>query len=89
MNDAIVSKDIYIVVNKTILSDSDREILVMLYQPIVGALAISLYFTLWSNLDRTSFTSEEYLHEELARKIGVTLSVTEETATTLTPRRQI
>jgi len=74
VNDAIVSKDIYIVVNKTILNDSDREILVMLYQPIVGALAISLYFTLWSNLDRTSFTSEEYLHEELARKIGVSLT---------------
>ena len=74
-NDAIVSKDIYLVVNRTILSDNDREILIMLYQPVIGSMAINLYFTLWSNLDRSNFASEEFLHEQLVRNLGVNLSV--------------
>lgn len=73
MGDAILSKDIYIVYNRTILNDSDREILVMLYQPLVGALAINLYFTLWSNLDRMQLVSDIYLHEQLAVNLGVNL----------------
>ncbi|MBQ4634017.1 MAG: DnaD domain protein [Bacilli bacterium] len=73
-NDAIVSKDIYLVVNRTILSDHDRETLIMLYQPVIGAMAINLYFTLWSNLDRSNFTSEEFLHEQLVHSLGISLN---------------
>ena len=46
----ILPADTYTVVNKTILSDTDRKILTSLYQPIIGQLPISLYFTLWSDL---------------------------------------
>ena len=75
MHDAIVSKDIYVVLNKTILNDSDRDILVMLYQPIIGATPISLYFTLWSNLDKMHLISDEYLHEQLAKNLGISLNM--------------
>lgn len=73
-NDAIVSTDIYLVVNRTILCDRDRETLIMLYQPVIGAMAINLYLTLWSNLDRSSFASEEILHDQLARTLGINLN---------------
>ena len=73
MHEAIVSKDIYMVLNKTILNDSDREVLLMLYQPITGAMPINLYFTLWSNLDKSRLMSTEYLHEQLAQNLGINL----------------
>lgn len=74
MHDVIVSKDIYVVLNKTILNESDRDILVMLYQPLIGSMAVNLYFTLWSNLDRMRVVSNEYLHEQLAKNLGTNLN---------------
>jgi len=74
MRDSIVSKDIYVVLNKTILNDSDRDILIMLYQPIIGAMAINLYFTLWADLDKSKIISDEYLHGQLAHNMGVNLN---------------
>ncbi len=74
MHDAIVSKDIYVVLNKTILNESDRDILVTLYQPVIGSMPINLYFTLWSNLDKTRVISGEYLHEQLIRNLGINIS---------------
>ena len=75
MRDSIGSKDIYVVLNKTILNDSDRDILLMLYQPIIGAMAINLYFTLWADLDKSKLISGEYLHEQLAHCLGVSLNI--------------
>lgn len=75
MRESIVSKDIYVVLNKTILHDSDRDILIMLYQPIIGAIAINLYLTLWSNLDKSRLISGEYLHEQLVHSLGVSLNM--------------
>ena len=74
MHDAIVSKDIYVVLNKTILNESDRDVLVTLYQPVIGAMPINLYLTLWSNLDKTHVISDEYLHEQLIRNLGINIS---------------
>jgi replication initiation and membrane attachment protein len=36
-----------------------------LYQPIIGADAISLYLSLWSDLDKHEFMSEDYTHHHL------------------------
>ena len=50
---SVLPADTFIVVNKTTLSDKDRNLLILLYQPIVGSQAISLYYTLWSYLDKS------------------------------------
>ena len=50
----VLPADTYVVINKTILSDQDRNILYLLYQPIIGSIAINLYFTLWSCLDQSN-----------------------------------
>ena len=47
---SLLPADRYNVINKTILSDTDKNILFTLYEPIIGPLAISLYFTFWNEL---------------------------------------
>ena len=65
MKYSVLPADNYVVINKTILNNEDRNILFHLYQPIIGSLAINLYFTLWSNLDRNNIMSMNYTHEYL------------------------
>ena len=65
MRDSILPADTYIVYNRTILGDSDRKILILLYQPIIGSSAVSLYLTLWTYLDKTDTISSEYSHHHL------------------------
>ena len=61
----LLPADNYVVVNKTILTDNDKVNLINLYEPIIGPLAISLYLTLWSDLDRTLTFSDSYNHHHL------------------------
>ena len=62
---SLLPADTYMVVNKTILSLEDRDNLILLYEPIMGALAVSLYLTLWRDLKNNKFQSEEYNHHHL------------------------
>ena len=62
---SLLPADIYAVVSKTILNLEDRDNLIMLYEPIMGPLAVSLYLTLWRDLKNNSFKSEEYNHHHL------------------------
>lgn len=61
----LMPADSFTVINKTILKDSDRQILTLLYQPIIGSVATSLYFTLWSFLDKHEVLSREASHHNL------------------------
>lgn len=74
----ILPADTYVVVNKSILTEEDRKILTMLYQPIIGPLPIMLYFSLWSDLDKTEIISTEYTHHHLATNMHMTLNETVE-----------
>ncbi len=64
-NLTILPADTYIVLNKTVLSDKDRKIITMLYQPIIGFTATSLYFTLLDDLDKLELMSEDLTHHHL------------------------
>ena len=61
----LLPADSYVVVNKTILTEVDRKSLISLYEPIIGAIAVSLYLTLWKDLDRFELTSEIFTHHHL------------------------
>ena len=65
MNQTILPADTYIVVNKTIIDEVDRKLITMLYQPIIGHTASTLYFTLFDDLVRGSVMSEELTHHHL------------------------
>jgi len=64
-NATLLPADRYVVVNKSILSDTDRSIIINLYEPLIGALAVSLYFTLWNDLNNNSLMSRDLIHHHL------------------------
>lgn len=61
----LLPADKYLVVNKTILTDEDHKNLISLYEPIIGANSISLYLTLWRDLEKYKNMSLEYTHHHL------------------------
>lgn len=65
MNKIVLPADSYQVVNKTIINESDRKVVTMLYQPIIGYTATTLYFTLLDDLLKGSLMSEELTHHHL------------------------
>ncbi len=67
----ILPADTFIVVNRTILSEKDRKIISMLYQPIIGSIATSLYYTLWADLDKAEILSSEYTHHHLMSSLRI------------------
>jgi len=60
----ILPADTYSVINRTILTDFERKTIISLYEPIIGANAVSLYFTLWQDLDRGG-KDNNYNHHHL------------------------
>ena len=65
MKESILPVDNFVVINKTIINDNFRDLVVMLYQPIIGFPSVSVYFTLWSYLKKSTLMSEEYSHYNL------------------------
>ncbi len=70
----ILPADTYTVINKTILDDNDHKILTMLYQPIIGYQAVSLYESLKDDLDKQGIISEEYTHHHLMSTMQLSLT---------------
>lgn len=64
-NITILPADTYTVINKTVINDTDRKIVSMLYQPIIGFTAVSLYYTLLDDLDKSDLMSEDQTHHHL------------------------
>lgn len=62
--------DTFVVINKTILNDK-RTLLINLYQPLIGVVAIGLYNTLWSYLDRLELVSLEFTHNTLLNNMMI------------------
>ena len=62
---SVLPADTYTVVNKSIITEKDKKILTMLYQPIIGFIAVSLYLTLIDDLDKQEIMSEEITHHHL------------------------
>ena len=74
LKEKVLPADTFIVINKTILNEYDRKLLIMLYQPIIGYKAISLYFSLWMYLDKREVMSNEFTHHQLMMTMQLKLS---------------
>ncbi|MBQ6687565.1 MAG: DnaD domain protein [Bacilli bacterium] len=70
----LLPADQYIVINKTILTEIDKKNLINLYEPIIGASAVSLYLTLWSDLDKLELMSIDYTHHHLMTLLKMDLN---------------
>ena len=74
----IVPADKFVVINKTILNDNDRKLLIMLYQPLIGSIAINLYLTLWSYLDKNEIVSNDWNHGQLSSSMKLNIEALNE-----------
>ncbi len=73
MQSTILPADKFIIINKTIFNDNDRKLLMRLYQPIIGADSVSLYFNLWSELDKNELISTDHTHHYLINLLGFSI----------------
>ena len=64
-NITVVPADTYTVINKSIITEQDKKIVSMLYQPIIGYTATSLYYTLLNSLTDQEIMSEDLTHHHL------------------------
>ncbi len=61
----LLPADTYVVYNKAFLHVEDRKLLTLLYQPIIGSQAVSLYLTLLDDLMKEEIMSESFSHHHL------------------------
>ena len=69
----ILPADTYSVINKTIITDIDKKIVSMLYQPIIGFTAVSLYYSLISDLEKSEIISDDLTHYHLMATMQLSL----------------
>lgn len=69
----ILPADTYTVVNRTILTDYERKTIINLYEPIIGSNAVSLYFTLWQDLEKSESTNQKFNHHHLMASLKLGL----------------
>ncbi len=74
MTNTVLPADTYIVMNKAIINEADRKLVTMLYQPIIGHTAVSMYFTLIDDLLKEEFVSDEFTHHHLMGTMQLKLS---------------
>ena len=69
----LLPADTYIVVNKSIITEEDRKILNMLYQPIIGPIPVVLYLTFLVDSDKSATVSLEHTHHHLVSNMHLSL----------------
>ncbi|MGY4689253.1 replication initiation and membrane attachment family protein [Salibacterium sp. K-3] len=55
------------------IGERDHKTLQLLYQPLIGTKAVSLYTMFWSRLEKDSFISSESVHHELMAMLNLPL----------------
>jgi replication initiation and membrane attachment protein len=73
LKSVVLPADLFTVVNKTVLHEEDRKLLTMLYQPMIGADAIGLYFSLCTYLDKMEIISDVWTHHHLMTNLRMGL----------------
>jgi len=73
MENNVLPADLFVVVNKSVISNYDTKVLIMLYQPLVGTIAISLYHNLYNYLDRQELISIEASHSILFKSMNISV----------------
>ena len=69
----VVSYDFYIVRAASYLTNYDRKVILRLYQPICGFGAVSLFFTLWSEVDNKAMITSKRKHESIFETTNCTI----------------
>lgn len=70
----LVPIDRYVVRTNGMLHDYDRKILTMLYQPLIGVKAYSLYMSLWCEVEENGLSGSETTHHTLMSMMQLPLN---------------
>ncbi len=69
----LLPADIYVVINRSLLTENDKLVLNMLYMPIIGSDAVMLYNSLYNELKVSNFMSSELTHHHLLTNLGTNI----------------
>jgi replication initiation and membrane attachment protein len=69
----ILPADTYKVFNRAFIENREKDVIVSLYQPIIGVLAVNLYLTLTNDLNSDLIESDVYSHQHLIGLMGINL----------------
>ncbi|WP_318508071.1 replication initiation and membrane attachment family protein [Bacillus sp. T3] len=70
----IIPIDRYVVNANGLLHEYDRKVLTFLYQPLIGAKSLSLYMTLWGELEENRLWSKPSSHHRLMLLMDLNLN---------------
>ena len=62
---SLLPADTYTVIKRSIITEEDKKNIISLYEPIIGPIAVSLYFTLLRDIRLLEFISTDYTHHHL------------------------
>lgn len=69
----LIPIDRYLVTSNGLLHEYDRKVLTFLYQPLIGSTCLSLYMTLWAELEENRLWSESSTHHLLMNLLSINL----------------
>ncbi|MGD6943505.1 replication initiation and membrane attachment family protein [Cytobacillus gottheilii] len=69
----LIPIDRYAVAAGGLLHEYDRKIMTLLYQPLIGSTCLSLYMTLWAEVEENRIWSESSTHHYLMTTMGLGL----------------
>ena len=70
---SILPADTYKVFNRAFIENREKDVIVSLYQPIIGVLAVNLYLTLTNDLSSDLIESDYLTHQHLMGLMGINL----------------
>lgn len=79
----LLPADSYTVMNKNVITEVDKKILIDLYQPIIGNKAVSLYYTLLNDLSKNEIITSILTHHHLQSVMQMSLEDIENARTRL------
>lgn len=70
---SLLPADTYTVINRSIITEEDKNNIISLYEPLIGPIAVSLYFTLLRDIKLLDFLSKDYTHHHLMTMMSTSI----------------
>lgn len=71
----LLPADTYTIVKKSIITEEDKKNIIALYEPIIGPIAVSLYFTFLRDIRLLDYISTDYTHHHLMSTMKSSLDI--------------
>ena len=71
MDMSLLPADEYVVINKSVITDLDMEVINKLYLPIIGPMAVSLYNLLYNDLNSMKVISDNLTHAHILANLHI------------------